>query len=154
MGVRAPRLTGLEVVANAAHTGPMSTDSRGNAPAPGAETVPPEERQRLTDLYAAFNARELETVLSALAPDVSWPNGWEGGVVEGHDAVRDYWTRQWSQIDPTVTPTAFASIGNDRIAVTVAQTIRDRDGTLLGEGVVTHVYRFRDGLVTDMEIQA
>jgi nuclear transport factor 2 (NTF2) superfamily protein len=130
----------------------MSTDPRdGDTP---GETVPAEERRRLTDLYAAFNARELETVLSALAPDVSWPNGWEGGVVEGHEAVREYWTRQWSQIDPTVTPTAFAYTDDGLIAVTVAQTIRDRDGTLLGEGVVTHVYRFREGLVTDMQIEA
>jgi nuclear transport factor 2 (NTF2) superfamily protein len=146
-------VTGVEVVADVAHTCRMSTDSRGNAKAPGAETVPPGKRQCLIDLYAAFNARELETVLSALAPDVSWPNGLEGGVVEGHEAVREYWTRQWSQIDTTVTPTAFASIADDQIAVTVAQTIRDGDGSLLGEGVVTHVYRFRDGLVTDMQIQ-
>ena len=121
---------------------------------PADPGVPAAEQQRLDRIYEAFNARDIETVLGALAPDVLWPNGWEGGVVEGHEAVREYWTRQWSQIDPTVTPTAYAQEEDGRVAVTVAQTVRDRDGTLLGEGVVTHTYRFRDGLITDMEIRA
>jgi hypothetical protein len=30
--------------------------------------------------------------------DVHWPNGWEGGYVEGHDEVRDYLTRQWKEL--------------------------------------------------------
>lgn len=28
----------------------------------------------------------------------------EGGRVLGHDDVRKYWTRQWSMINPTITP--------------------------------------------------
>ena len=58
-----------------------------------------------TALYAPFNARDVPALLAAMAPDVIWPNGWEGGIVRGRDAVRDYWKRQWSQINPIVTPT-------------------------------------------------
>jgi len=44
---------------------------------------------QLRALYAAFNARDIGTVLAAMAPDVDWANGWEGDRVVGHDAVRD-----------------------------------------------------------------
>jgi len=62
------------------------------------------DRERVIDrMYAAFNARDIETVLAALHADVDWPNGWEGGRILGRDGVRDYWTRQWAAIDPAST---------------------------------------------------
>ena len=35
-----------------------------------------DEARTLTDLYAAFNARDLDALLPALADDVDWPNAW------------------------------------------------------------------------------
>ena len=57
-------------------------------------------------LYAAFNSRDTDTLLGQMHPDVDWPNGWEGGRVHGREAVREYWTRQWDEVDSRVTPTA------------------------------------------------
>ena len=34
----------------------------------------------LRAVYAAFNARDIDGVLGRLAPDVDWPNAWEGDV--------------------------------------------------------------------------
>ncbi|MEU6075508.1 nuclear transport factor 2 family protein [Micromonospora sp. NPDC047074] len=108
---------------------------------------------QLTRLYAAFNRRDVPTVLTAMTADVVWPNGWEGGVVHGHDEVSAYWKRQWSQLDPSVTPTAFHTEPDGRIAVTVHQVVRDKAGTVLADHTVTHVYRFANGLVAEMEIR-
>lgn len=41
-----------------------------------------------------------------------------------------------------------------RLGVEVRQLVRDRDGKVLFDGVVRHVYRFRDGLVLDMRIES
>ncbi|MDQ2842107.1 MAG: nuclear transport factor 2 family protein, partial [Acidobacteriota bacterium] len=64
------------------------------------ESIPSEDvaarQPLLLQLYAAFNARNIDAVLPALHPDVDWPNGWEGGRMRGRDAVRAYWTRQWA----------------------------------------------------------
>jgi hypothetical protein len=123
---------------------------RGEAHSDSA--VPADLQHTLTELYAAFNARDVKTVLRALAPDVVWPNGWEGGVVQGHDEVRDYWTRQWAEIDPAVEIVGFRRDQDGRVAVTVQQVVRDLAGTVIAERRVRHVYRFADGLVQDMEI--
>jgi hypothetical protein len=37
-------------------------------------------------LYDRFNARDMETVLTAMHEDVIWANGMEGGHVHGRDA--------------------------------------------------------------------
>ena len=50
----------------------------------------------LAATYKAFNAREIDTVLAMLHPEVDWPNGMEGGRVHGRENVREYWTRQWA----------------------------------------------------------
>jgi hypothetical protein len=113
----------------------------------------PEWTKRLRALYDAFNARDIDAVLGAMTDDVDWPNAWEGGRLVGKQAVRDYWTRQWTEIDPTVEPTGFSALPDGRIAVEVEQTVRDRAGTLLGAGPVHHIYTFVDGLVARMDVE-
>lgn len=106
----------------------------------------------LAGMYAAFNRRDVDTVLAAMTPDVRWPNGWEGGYVEGQAAVRDYWRRQWAEIDPTVTPEGFQVRPDGRLAVRVRQVVRDRTGQVLSDQVVTHTYGFEGDLIRTMEI--
>jgi ketosteroid isomerase-like protein len=107
----------------------------------------------LRSMYDAFNARDIDGVLATMAEDVDWPNGWEGGRVTGHDAVRDYWTRQWSAIDPRVEPVEIASRADGRVEVQVHQLVRDLDGKVLADGTVLHVYEMRSGLVARMDIE-
>src|SRR5215211_8265527 len=99
-------------------------------------------------LYAAFNFRDIDTLLGQMHPDVDWPNGWEGGRVHGREAVREYWTRQWDEVDSRVTPTATEETSDGRTAVTVHQVGHVHDGDLLWDATATHVYTIdADGLV-------
>ena len=107
--------------------------------------------QLISDLYASFNARDIEAVIAHLDPDVDWPNAWEGGRLHGHDAVRDYWTRQFAAIDGHVEPTAIARDG-ERVVVTVHQTVRDLDGQLQDDRVVAHTYTIRDDRIVRMDV--
>lgn len=106
----------------------------------------------LRHAYAAFNARNVDAALAGMHPDVDWPNGMEGGRVMGHDAVRAYWTRQWTLVDPHVEPLGFTRLDDGRVAVDVRQVVRDRQGSLLVDQRVQHVYRLEDGRVRSMEI--
>jgi nuclear transport factor 2 (NTF2) superfamily protein len=103
--------------------------------------------------YAAFNARDINTVLSTMHPDVHWPNGWEGGYVNGHEEVRNYWTRQWKELDPKVEPTAFKERENAQLEVEVHQLVKDLQGNVLFDGPVNHIYKFKDGLIINMDIE-
>ena len=107
--------------------------------------------QLIRDLYASFNARDIEAVLAHLHPDVDWPNAWENGRLRGHAAVRDYWTRQFAAIDGHVGRTEIVERG-DSVAVTVHQTVRDLDGNLQDDRMVTHKYTFRDGQIVRMDV--
>jgi hypothetical protein len=111
------------------------------------------DEQRLRDLYVAFNDRNVDSVLAAMTEDVDWPNAWEGGRLRGQAAVREYWTRQWAQIDPRVEAGRIEVRPDGRLAVDVHQVVHDRNGKLLAEGHVRHVYRFRDGLVAEMRVE-
>lgn len=57
--------------------------------------------------YAAFNARDIDRALSTMHANVEWPKAFEGGYVKGHDEIRKYWTRQWTERNPHVEPFAF-----------------------------------------------
>src|SRR5215208_3480769 len=109
--------------------------------------------QLLRTLYAAFNARDIDALLAHMQPDVDWPNVKEARRAVGHDAVRDYWTHQWQEIDPHVDPVRFRRLDDGRVAVDVHQLVRDLAGEVLVDGEVVHVYTFRDGLVARMEVE-
>jgi hypothetical protein len=72
-------------------------------------------------------------------PGVDWPNGMEGGRMQGRDAVRDYWTRQFTIIDSRVDPQGFSVAEGGRIAVEVHQVVHNPGGQLLSDGTVRHV---------------
>jgi ketosteroid isomerase-like protein len=118
------------------------------------ETVSGTSRQELLrSVYEAFNARDVDTCLAAMTPDVDWANGWEGGRVVGRDAVRDYWHRQWAEIDSTAEPTAITERPDGTIAVAVHLVVRDKARKLLSAGEGLHVYEFRGDLVERMTIE-
>ncbi len=110
-------------------------------------------REILLAAYRDFNARRIDAVLVRMQPDVAWPNGWEGGYVHGHEHVRDYWTRQWAVLDPHVDPVEIRPEANGRVTVMVHQVVRDREGKLLVDTMVRHVYTLREGLIERMEIE-
>jgi nuclear transport factor 2 (NTF2) superfamily protein len=107
----------------------------------------------LKKAYDAFNARNIDAVLMLMHPDVHWPNGWEGGYVDGHEQVRDYWTRQWKEIDPHVEPVSYKEAGDGRIEVKVRQLVKDLQGKLLSDSMVNHIYIIEDTLIKSMEIE-
>ena len=107
----------------------------------------------LMQAYKAFNAREIASVTALMSEDVNWPNGWEGGFVKGRDEVKDYWTRQWKEVNPTVVPVAFKEREDRKIEVKVHQIVKDLQGKELFNGNISHIYTFSDGLIQTMEIE-
>jgi ketosteroid isomerase-like protein len=111
-------------------------------------------------MYDCFNARDIDGVLAVLADDVAWANGMEGGTVQGREAVREYWTRQWAMVSPHVEPVSFHRAADGAIVAEVRQTVRDLEGKPLHDQThglkdktVGHVFRFHNGKVTRFDIQ-
>jgi len=111
------------------------------------------EHDLLLKMYNAFNARDIDTVLAGMHRDVDWPNGWERGRIHGHQAIRDYWTRQWKAVDLQVDPIAFDSDNAGCTIVRLHELVRDLEGNFISVGVLEHVFRMEDGLVRSMEIR-
>ena len=116
-------------------------------------TVANTTRELLLRAYAAFNARDLDSALAAMHPDVAWPNGMDGGYVHGHEEVRAYWTRQWQLLDPHVEPLEFSVDPSGRVIVEVHQIVRDVKGQLLLDRTVRHAYITDAGRIRSMEIR-
>lgn len=102
--------------------------------------------------YHAFNTRDIDAALATFHPEVEWPKAFEGGYVQGHDAICSYWTRQWSEINPNVDPVNITERDNGAIEVTVHQLVKDLQGAVLFDGIVKHIYEVQDGLLRKMDI--
>ena len=106
----------------------------------------------INKVYQAFNIRDVEEVLSFFHPSVDWPNGWEGGYMHGRDAVRDYWLRQWKELDPTVKPVSFRQLPDGKWQVGVHQLVKNLKGDVISDSVIKHTYTFDMNLIKKMEI--
>ena len=113
-------------------------------------TVPAADR--VTALYDAFDARDVDALVAQFAPDVDWPDTMQGGRVVGRDAVRDHWVQQWQAVELQMEPRRVRELPDGRVEVLVDQVVRDRDGDLLGGASVLHTYTLRGGLVTRMDV--
>ncbi|OGX90490.1 nuclear transport factor 2 family protein [Hymenobacter coccineus] len=103
--------------------------------------------------YAAFNARDIPAVLATFHPQVRWAKAWEGDYATGHAEVREYWLRQWQELDPKVEPTGIRERADGRLEVAVHQVVHDKQGQLVFEGPVRHLYTLREGLLQQMDIE-
>jgi ketosteroid isomerase-like protein len=113
----------------------------------------PDEIEFLKRIYDRFNARDMETALAAMHQDVMWANGMEGGHVHGREGVREYWTRQWSMMNPHVEPIGFSEGLDGEVVVEVHQVVRDLSGNVLADRMVGHIFRIENGLVRRFDIR-
>jgi limonene-1,2-epoxide hydrolase len=118
---------------------------------PGVLTMS-SNQQLLQSLYAAFNNREIETIISVMHPDVKWANGVEGGFVHGRDAVREYWTNQFKVIQVQLEILKFETDEKNRNVVTVHQIVKDLQGNLLVDTTVEQIFTIENGLFVLYEI--
>ncbi|MGO7589377.1 nuclear transport factor 2 family protein [Rhizobium leguminosarum] len=122
--------------------------------------MPNNHVEMIKRIYASFNARDIDAVLAVLSDDVAWANGMNGGHINGREAVRDYWTRQWAMISPHVEPVAFEETEDGAVAVEVIQQVFDLDGRPL-EGqahglkdkTVTHIFRMEGDKIVRFDIR-
>ena len=103
--------------------------------------------------YAAFNERNIEKALSTMQPGVQWSKAWEGGYISGHDEIRQYWTRQWKEINPSVEPIGFTERPDGSLEVQFHQRVKDLQGNSMFDGTVKHIYTFENSLIKTMDIE-
>lgn len=103
--------------------------------------------------YKGFNNREVDTVLPLMHSNIHWPKAFEGGYVIGHEAIRDYWTRQWTEINPIVNPVSITERPDGKVEVLVNQLVKDLSGNILFDGIVKHVYVIENELLQHMDIE-
>ena len=102
-------------------------------------------------LYKNFNDRKIDLVISNMTDDVKWANGMDGGYVYGHEAVKDYWTRQFTMVSSNVSPLEIET-GNDIVKIKVHQVVHDLNGNLLADELVYHIFHLRENKIAVFEI--
>jgi hypothetical protein len=111
-----------------------------------------QQQDLIRKIYAAFNARDIPTILTTFHPQVRWARAWEGDYAVGHEQVRAYWLRQWQEVNPHVEPTDIREDTDGRLEVAVHQLVKDMQGQVLFDGPVKHLYTLQDGLIKQMDI--
>ena len=103
------------------------------------------------ELYKNFNDRKIDLVISKMTDNVKWANGMEGGYVYGHNAVRDYWTRQFTIISGNVTPLEIDT-ESEVVKIKVHQVVHDLNGKLLADEFVHHFFHLKDNKIAEFHI--
>jgi hypothetical protein len=106
----------------------------------------------ITEIYSAFNRRDIDAALARMSESVSWPKASEGGRVVGKEEIRAYWSRQWKEFDPYVDPLEIFDRGAGKIDVRVHQLVKSLGGDVLSDSEVWHSYTTAGGLIERMDL--
>jgi hypothetical protein len=106
----------------------------------------------IAQAYSAFNRRDVEAALALMSENVDWPKASEGGRVVGKEEIRAYWTRQWAEFDPHVEPIEVTDREAGRTEVKVYQLVKNRNGDILSDQTLLHVFTIANGLIERMDI--
>lgn len=114
--------------------------------------APSSAQQLLQQTYAALNAHDWSSALSAMHPDVEWANVTDGCVAHGHDELRAYLARRCDGLDPQADLLRVDAGEDGRIVAAVHQIVRDPDGRIVAERFVEEAYLVEDGLIKRMAV--
>lgn len=106
----------------------------------------------LSQVYAAFNDRNIDRVLAWMSEDVNWPKASEGGKVIGKQAIREYWTRQWAAFDPHVDILEVVERQDGKTEVKVHQLVKNLAGEIIADDEVWHIYTIEDNRIRSMDL--
>jgi hypothetical protein len=106
----------------------------------------------ITQVYSAFNQRNIDGALAFMRDSISWPKASEGGRVIGKEEIRAYWTRQWKEFDPHVSPLEVIDQGAGKTHVRVHQLVKGLGGDVLSDSEVGHIYTIANGLIERMDL--
>ena len=109
-------------------------------------------QELISQVYSAFNRRDVDATLMLMSENVSWPKASEGGRVVGKQGVRDYWTRQWAEFDPRVDVLEVVERKAGKTEVKVHQLVKNLKGDVLSDTELWHVYTVANGLIERMDI--
>jgi hypothetical protein len=110
-------------------------------------------QELISQVYSAFNQRDIDATLVLMSDNVSWPKASEGGRVVGKQAIRDYWRRQWAEFDPRVEVLEVVDHEMGKTEVKVHQLVKNLKGDLLSDTELWHVYTIANGLIERMDIK-
>ena len=110
-------------------------------------------QELISQVYSAFNQRDIDATLVLMTENVSWPKASEGGRVVGKQAIRDYWTRQWAEFDPRVDVLEVVNQEMGKTEVKVHQLVKNLKGDVLSDTELWHVYTIANGLIERMDIK-
>jgi len=103
------------------------------------------------DLYKNFNDRKIDLVIAKMDDNVKWANGMDGGYVYGHGGVKEYWTRQFMQVNANVSPLKI-DVENEVVKIRVHQVVHDLNGNQLADEVVYHLFHLKGNKIIAFEI--
>ena len=106
----------------------------------------------ISQVYSAFNQRDIDGALVLMSESVSWPKASEGGRVVGKEEIRAYWTRQWKEFDPQVEPIEVIEREAGKTDVRVHQVVKSLTGDVLSDREVRHAYTIANGLIERMDL--
>lgn len=112
------------------------------------------DEDRIAQLYEAFNGRDFDLCIAMMARDVAWPDEAENRVLEGQEAVRDYFTNVTAPLRARYEPISLYTPQAGQVEVLARQVITSAaDGTVWSSTRVRQRYTLRDQMITRMESQ-
>jgi ketosteroid isomerase-like protein len=110
------------------------------------------DEDRIAELYAAINARDVDATVSCYAPHARFADGLEGGMLEGLHAIRAHFVHLFETIRVELSVIDFVREPDGRLRTRLHVDTRGPGGGLWQDGTVIVWYRLERGLIVEQDV--
>lgn len=110
------------------------------------------DEDRIAKLYAAINARDLDATVACYAPQARFVDGLEGGMLEGHEAIRAHFVHLFETIRVELALIDLTQLPDGRLRARLQVVARGPGGGLWQDDTVTACYRLDRGLIVEQDV--
>lgn len=111
-----------------------------------------EHESLVARLWTALNHQDIKAAVALLHPDVDWQDIINGGRRRGLVEMAQYWEGAFGIITSASSTLDARPDDEGRLAARVLHSVRDKQGRLWTEETLTHLFSFRDGLISRMDV--
>lgn len=112
----------------------------------------PVDEDRIAELYAAINARDLDATVACYASHARFADGLEGGMLEGLEAIRAHFAHLFETIHVELAMIDLIRQADGRLRASLQVVTRGPGGGLWQDDVVTVWYRLERGLIVEQDV--
>jgi hypothetical protein len=103
--------------------------------------------------YEAFNSQDIKSAITTFHENIEFQKEFNGNYLKNQNQIIEHWTNGWKEFSVKDKPINIIERTDNKFEVTVHQIVKDKQGKILSDGILKHIFTIQDNLLLRLDIE-